>query len=73
MDDLPRIYTPSYLQAKKRGNKYQLFWRGTLNEVFPGELFNTPGEGKLKLKAKIIKQNAREDMYIKQKAKEATK
>ena len=41
-----------YIQAKKQPDgKWQLFYRGTRNEVFPGEMFNSNAEAKNYYKA----------------------
>jgi len=50
-NNIPTDFNPntpkSYVQAKKRPDgKYQLFYIGTRNEVFPGELFNSASEAK---------------------------
>jgi hypothetical protein len=62
MPDLPRVYNPGYAQARKQPNgQYKLFWRGTNNEIFYGELFRTPQEAKSYLHAMIIKNNQKEE------------
>lgn len=61
MSDLPTVYTPKAVIARKQTNgMYKLFWIGTSNEVFYGELFRTPQEAKSYLHAMIIKQNTQE-------------
>ena len=57
MNNLPRVYSASYAQARKSGNGYRLYWRGIRNEIFPGELFRTPAEAKQYLRVQIMKQN----------------
>jgi hypothetical protein len=61
MNELPRVYNPARLQAKQVTvdgyKKYKLYWRGTLNEVFPGELFYTADQAKRYCHAMIIKNN----------------
>lgn len=58
MYDLPSVYKAGYYQAKLQSNKkYKLYYRGTLNEVFPGQLFDTPSQAKNYCHAMIIKQN----------------
>lgn len=48
----------SYVQAKKLPNgKYQLFFTGTRNEVFPGELFKSAREARQYFRAIKAKQN----------------
>ena len=57
MDNLPKNYQPGYAQARKMGNGYRLYWRGTRNEIFPGEVFKSPAEAKQYLYVLIIKAN----------------
>lgn len=57
MFDLPQKYNPRYVKAEKQiSGKYKLFWTGTINEVFPGELFYSPQEARQYLKVQIFKQ-----------------
>jgi len=50
-----------YVEAKKSPNgKWKLFFRGTRNEVFPGEVFNTASEAKNYLKVIEVKQGFKE-------------
>jgi len=55
MSYLPKVYTPAYTQVRKAGKGYRLYWRGTQNEIFPGEIFRTPGEARQYLHAMIVK------------------
>ena len=57
INDLPRVYNPSYTQARKSGKGYRLYWRGTRNEIFPDEIFRSPSEAQQYLHAMILKQN----------------
>jgi len=48
----------SYVQVKKRADgKFQLFYTGTRNEVFPGELFLSSNEARQFFKVQKIKRN----------------
>lgn len=62
MTDLPQSYAPGYYQARKQPNgMYKLYWTGTRNEVFYGELFRTPQEAKQYVQVQIIKQAQRKE------------
>jgi len=58
--DIPPNTWIGTTQAKKRPDgKWQLFWRGTRNEIFPGELFVSSAEAKQMFRAeqaKIVEQ-----------------
>jgi hypothetical protein len=61
LDNLPNIAPNmplSYVQAKKRADgKWQLFFTGTRNEVFPNELFDSQSDAKMAFKvakAKLV-------------------
>lgn len=45
---------------RKRGSMYRLFYTGTDNEVFPGELFRTAGDARMYYRVQIVKQNDNE-------------
>lgn len=60
MNDLPTVYRPGYTTARKQPyGWYKLYWIGTSNEIFPGELFRTPTEAKQYYQVQIIKQAQR--------------
>jgi len=63
MDNLPKTYQPGYAQARKTSNRYRLYWRGTRNEIFPGETFRSPSEAKQYLRVQIIKANNRNNLF----------
>ena len=44
-----------YVQARKEGNGYRLYYRGTRNQVFPGETFKSQQEAKMYYRVKLIK------------------
>ena len=45
-----------YAMAKKQATGgYKLFWRGTRNEVFPGEVFTSAAEARNYMKVQIVK------------------
>ena len=57
MNELPTTYRPGYVTARKQSNgKYKLYYTGTQNEVFPGELFYSPAEAKRCYYVAILKQ-----------------
>jgi hypothetical protein len=62
--DLPTsrdLGSEGYIQAKKNpGGFYQLFFRGTTNEIFPGEKFRSANEARQYWKAEKVKADARE-------------
>lgn len=46
----------AYVQARKQPNgKYKLYYRGTRNEVFPGETFVSASEARMYYKVQLIK------------------
>ena len=54
--DFNPLTPDSYVQAKKRPDgKFQLFYIGTMNEVFPGELFSSSSEARQYFKVQKIK------------------
>lgn len=53
---LPQTYAPGYVTARKSGNMYRLYYTGTQNEVFPGELFRTAGDARMYYRVQIVKQ-----------------
>lgn len=56
---IPPNATVAATQAKKLPNgKWQLFWRGTRNEIFPNETFRSAQEAKMAFRAAQAKQRA---------------
>ena len=53
-----KLGSEAYIQAKKNpGGFYQLFYRGTRNEIFPGEKFYSASEARQYFKVQKIKEN----------------
>ncbi len=49
--DITSTMSEAYIQAKKRADgKWQLFFRGTRNEVFPNELYNSAEDARMAFK-----------------------
>jgi len=53
-----KTWRESMVRAQKQmGGYWKLFWRGTRNEIYPGELFNSASEAKMYFRVQELKGN----------------